>query len=73
MSHNPDAITADAVGPHFFVTCSACNFTGVTVFSRNGTLLARVNYTAAHAIAKPSKYVYRLVLADNSRVNIYEV
>jgi hypothetical protein len=30
----------DAVGPHFFVPCGLCNFTGVTVLSRNGTLLA---------------------------------
>jgi hypothetical protein len=69
MSNNPDA-----VGPHFFVPCGLCNFTGVTVISRNGTLLAQVNRSVGHAVAKPSKYVYRLVVAaDNSYLNVYEI
>ncbi len=73
MSNNPDAITTDTVGPHFFVPCSLCNFTDMTVISRNGTLLARVNRSVGYAIAKPSKYVYRLVVADNSYLNVYEI
>jgi hypothetical protein len=73
MSKHPDAITMDAVGPHFFVPCGSCNFTGVTVLSRNGTLLARINYSVGHAVPKPSKYVYRLVVANSSYLNVYEI
>jgi hypothetical protein len=73
MSNSPDAISTDAVGPHFYVPCGLCNFTGVAVISRNETLLARVNRTIGHAVAKPSKYVYRLVVANNSYLNVYEI
>jgi WD40 repeat protein len=73
MSNNPDAITTDAVGPHFFVPCGLCNFAGVTVISRNGILLAQVNRSVGYAVAQPSKYVYRLVVANNSYLNIYEI
>jgi hypothetical protein len=68
MSNNPDA-----VGPHFFVPCGLCNFTGVTVLLWNGILLARVNRSVGHAVTKPSKYVYRLVVANNSYLNVYEI
>ena len=73
FSTNPDAITMDAVGPYLFVPCATCSFNGATVLSPTGTLLARINYTVTHAVAKPSKYPYRLVLADSSQMFLYEV
>jgi hypothetical protein len=37
------------------------------------TLLTRVNRSVGHVVAKPSKYVYRLVVANNSYLNVYEM
>lgn len=73
MSAYPDGITMDATGPHLFVPCTLCNPQDVSVLSRNGTLLARINSATFHAVPKPSKYRYRLVTANISHLNIYEI
>ncbi len=44
-----------------------------TIESHYGTLLTRVNRSVGHAVAKLSKYVYRLVVANNSYLNVYEM
>ena len=73
MPAHPDGITMDATGPHFFVPCSLCSNQNITVLSRNGTVLARINMAAVHVVAKPSKYRYRLVTSDRSYLRVYEI
>ena len=73
MTGYPDGITMDSTGPNLFVPCATCTTPGVVILSRNGTLLARINGTDILAVPKPSKYRYRLVLATETYLSVYEI
>jgi hypothetical protein len=71
FSATPDGIYIDAIGPRFYVACSSCQNTSISVLSLNGSLIANIKHGVGHVAAKISKLQYLLFLTNASHLSIH--